>query len=245
MDAELIAEQEKIQDYVKRNAIKADSLDGACGDGRPAVEGKVEGRVRKFGSDVGDLMAIRAALNLEGVQISAGDLVSKYLAAVKQIRGDDSKIEWHTDEESLKSGKIGCGHAARALTGIQDNLTPQDVRDIWDAVMATENERAVLKGGHEEHREEAVLLIHGTDYSVRTFDGRHMFFGADVDRGLSFIDRAVPLLGIERLTPEDVREQWLKQMNRTAQALAKGKSMFDINFDVNGTPKASFAGKVS
>ncbi len=241
MNAELIAQQEKVNKYVEVNKVEANSFEGACGDGRPAAEGTVSGRVRKFGSDIGDLMAIKAALNIKGKEITAHDLVLKYSKAIKEIRGEDSVIDWHTDEHSLYEGGIGCGHAAKAVAGIQENLRPEEVKAIWDEVTSGNNERSVLKGGHAE---EAVLLVHGDKFSVNSTDGTNMFFVVDVDRALGFLDKVVPLLGIEGLSPDEVRAQWNLQMQKTAGALAAGKNMFDIDFEENGDFKTSFAGAV-
>lgn len=239
---ELQAQQEKIKTYIEANRVDDLSLEGACGDGRPPVEGSISGRVRKFGADFGDLMAIKAALNVEGIEISSSDLVFKYLAAVKKIRGQDSKISVHTDTNNQPLAGIGCGHIGKSIVlGMQQNLSPEELQDLYEAVLASEHEITVLNG---EHKEEAVLLIHGKDHSIKSSDDNGMYFVVDVDRALDFIGKVAPLLNINGLNAQNVKDQWVSQMDKTARVLATGKNMFDVNFDQNGESQILFSGVI-
>lgn len=231
-----------IEEFLKRNKVKADNVKAICGDGRFTAD-ESEGFIRMFGGDEGALMAIKGALNRAEINIDTKELVAKYLQAIKEIRGQDAKIGTHTDEKHAKEGRVGCGHMARAMSihGLHEFLSMEEAAQIHQAVLSTEHEEVVLQG---EHQEQNVLRVHGTEWSVNSSDEHSMNFVVDIDRATQFLETIVPMLGIYGLQTQDVLHQFESQMDKTAQQLAAGKNIYDVDFDIQGHPTATFGGVV-
>jgi hypothetical protein len=90
-----------------------------------------------------------------------------------------------------------------------------------------------------DHVEQAVLLVYGKEWTVNSFDGQQMYFVVDIDRSMEFIEQIVPLLDMEGLTIEAVKEHFECQMNETASHLAGGKNIFAVKF-TDGSSEGDF-----
>ena len=195
MNPNILAPKELI-DFIEANKINADNSGAVCGDGRFTKE-QSRGRIRAFGGDEGFMMAIQGAATELGIKISPTELVARYGAGIRQIRGGNAAIGIHTDEHNLGPGEIGCGHVAKAVRGQakHKSVGSEDVSNLHENVLAADNhEQIVLEG---DHAEQAVLFVYGRKWTVNSFDGKQMYFVVDIDRSMDFIEQIVPLLGIE------------------------------------------------
>jgi hypothetical protein len=250
MNQETIALREQIRDYIEvdnfRNRLIADNTGTVCGDGRATSE-QSKGKTRIFGGDEGIPMLIRGALNAKhsDVKISPAELVARVGASLREIRGNDAPLGMHSDEHAEHDGGIGCGHVAKAVIGKakHESLTPEEVAEIHKEVVSGKHKKIVLEG---EHKEQAVLLVYGKDWTVNSRDEElnQMYFVVDMDRAMDLIEQVVPGLGIEGLTVEEVKQQFECQMNETAKVLAGGKDIFSIHFHPSGDFEINHAGVV-
>lgn len=235
MNAEVIASREQARVFIEKNKVKADNSKAICGDGRFAPE-QSRGYIRMFGGDEGLLFAIEGALNKQSIEIKPTELVARLSSALKSVRGEGSIMGVHTDTHAEELGGIGCGHVGKAVKGEarHEYIAPEDVTELHDEVLAGEHEKVVLDG---EHVEQAVLLVHGKDWTINSFDKEldQMYFVVDVDRAKDLIQRVVPGLGIDDLIPEAVEEEFECQMYETASRLAAGKNIFKVEFHPTGS----------
>jgi hypothetical protein len=235
----------EIDKFVKENMIPANNSRIECGDGRYTKE-QAQGAIRAFGGDFGMVMAFAGALKDEGTYIDSEEIVRRYLRAVKKVRGEDTKLYHHTDTHNHSLGEIGCGHAAKASSpehdGLYGSLTHSDVKDLYNSFSKDPNSNLTVLEG--EHQEKAVLFVHGvsddTDihYSINSMDTKgNMYFVVDMDRINKFIEQVVPLFSDGLLVPveeKDVKENFLKQMQATADLLASDLDKFKITIDNTG-----------
>jgi hypothetical protein len=252
-DHETIALREQIRNYIEaknplgefRNKVKANNTGTVCGDGR--MEPEFGDLIHMLGGDEGLAMAILGACNVHEppIKISPEELIARLSASLRDIRGEDKPFGMHSDEHAEHDGGIGCGHVARAAKGEakHKNITAKNVEDLHNQVIAGEHEKIVLPGKHEE---QAVLLVYGRDWTVRSRDDElgQMYFVVDMDRAMDLIEQVVQGLGIEGLTVEAVKEQFECQMNETIKVLAGGKDIFNIHFHPSGDFEINHAGVV-
>lgn len=237
--------KEEIKQFVKEYLTEANSSRIECGDGRYTPE-QSDGAIRAFGGDFGMVMALAGALKDEGTLLSADEIVARYLLAVKKIRGEETKLYHHTDTQNHAKGEMGCGHVAKASSpdhdGMYGSLTSEDVRVLYKSFSENpESNLTILEG---EHKERAVLFVHGgpddTDihYSVNSMDAAgNMYFVVDMDRVDRFIGEVVPVFSEGLQTPvsvESVRKNFLKQMQATADILAPNLDRFNVEIDSRG-----------
>ena len=245
---------EEVKKIVKENLTRANNLRIECGDGRYTSE-QSDGAIRAFGGDFGMVMAFAGALKDEGTHLDSDEIVTRYLRAVKKIRGSETKLYHHTDTHNHATGEIGCGHAAKASSpehdGLYGSLTHQDVRKLYKSFAQNpDSNLTVLEG---EHQEKGVLFVHGepddTDihYTLNSMDKNgNMYFVVDMDRINRFITQVVPLFSdglLQAVDEKDVKNNFFKQMNATASLLAADLDKFKVivrqdgGFSMNQLPK--------
>jgi hypothetical protein len=239
MNPDIIVSREQIRNYIEandfRNRVRADNSGTVCGDGRVKPE-QSKGYTRMLGGDEGLAMAIRGALNAHKprIKISPAELIARLGASLREIRGD-VPLSMHSDEHAEHDGGIGCGHVGKAVLGKakHKSLAPEEVEELHRHVIGGKHKKLVLEG---EHKEQAVLLVYGRDWTVNSFDEEldQMYFVVDMDRSMDLIEQVVPGLGIEGLTVEGVKEQFVCQMNETTKVLAGGEDIFRVNFHPSG-----------
>lgn len=231
-----------VEEFAKENRVDADNSRRSCGDDRFEAS-QSKGAVRIFGGDEGILTAIKAAAKKAEVDVEAKDLVSKYSQILKKLYGDESKIEVHTATHALETGAIGCGFMDKAInvSGLHQDLSNQDAKEIHEAILSVPHEEVVLGG---EHAAKSVLLVHGNQWSVNSKDQKEQNFVVDVDRATDFLRTITPMFEVYGLKAEDTISEFESQMNKTAEQLASGLNIYDINFDVQGHPTATFNGTV-
>ena len=237
--------REEIEKFVKENIIPVNNGRIECGDGRYTKE-QADGAIRAFGGDFGMVMAFAGALKDEGTYLDADEIITRYLRAVKKVRGEDTKLYHHTDTHNHATGEIGCGHVAKASSpqhdGLYGSLTYKDVRELYESFSKNPNSNLTVLEG--EHKEKGVLFVHGgpddTDihYTINSMDKNgNMYFVVDMDRINRFISQVVPLFSeglLVAVEEKDVKENFLKQMQATADLLAFDLDKFKITIDNTG-----------
>lgn len=237
--------KEEVYKFVKENMIPANNSRIECGDGRYTSQ-QADGAIRAFGGDFGIVMAFAGALKDEGTYLDCEEIVTRYLRAVKKVRGEDTKLYHHTDTDNHALGKIGCGHAARATSpehqGLYGSLTHEDVKELYNSFSKNPDISLTILEG--KHREKAVLFVHGESddsnihYSINSMDANgNMYFVVDVDRINRFISQVVPLFSdglLVAVEEKDVKENFLKQMQATADLLASDLDKFKVTIDTSG-----------
>lgn len=243
--------KKEVEKFVKEALTRADNSRIECIDGRYTPE-QSGGAVRAPGGDLGMIMAFAGALKDEGTYLVPEEIVERYLRSVRNKRGADARLYYHDDDSSHS---IGCGHIAKASSpeydGLYGSLTYQEVRQLHEAFIShPQVHKTVLEGSHAE---KGVLFVHGESeespvpYTVNSRDGKgNMFFVVDIDRANRFIEKAAPYFTKGLLTPvdpEDVKRNFLIQLNATAGLLAGDKDKFKVtidntgNFSMNQLPK--------
>lgn len=243
--------REEVEKFVKEALRKANNTRVECIDGRYTPE-QSEGAVRAPGGDLGMVMAFAGALKDEGTYLAPEEIVERYLRSVRNKRGTDARLYYHDDDSSHP---IGCGHVAKASSpeydGLYGSLTYQEVRQLYEVFTShPQAHKTVLEGTHAE---KGVLFIHGESeegpvpYTINSRDAKgNMFFVVDIDRVNRFIEKSTPYFSeglITPVNPEDVKRNFLIQLNATAGLLAGDKDKFKIivgengNFSMNQLPK--------
>ncbi len=231
-----------IEKFALENRVKLNKVRRVCGDDRFTAEQSL-GSVRVFGGDEGILTAIKAAATKAEIAVSATELVEKYEGILKKLYGDDTQIEVHTAQHALEKGTIGCGFMEKAINvpNIHEHLSNEDAREIHEAILAGAHKEVVLDG---DHAAKSVMLVHSDEWSVNSRSEHEQHFVVDEGSITSYLREITPMFGIYGLNADDVVNQFESQMGKTAEQLAAGLNIYDINFDPQGHPSATFKGIV-
>ncbi len=241
MNPDVIELQERAKHFALNHRVEANNSGSVCGDGRFTHQQSM-GFLRAFGGDEGFEAAILGAQNRA---INEGKVIKKftpeeldkiYAEKIKVMRGEESETSVHTDEHN----QIGCGFMRLAMEGIHNHLTADDASRLHQAALARLNGKQTVLNG--EHEELAVLYVQSDKYSVDSRDEStgEMFFVVDLQRSKQLIEQIVPLIGIEGLTADDVWREFVSQMQKTAQQLAGGKEIFELNYNDNSQAEENF-----
>ena len=235
--------REEIEEFVKEALTQANNDRIECMDGRYTSE-QSEGAVRAPGGDLGMVMAFAGALKDEGTSLTPEEIVERYSKSVSKKRGEKPKLYYHDDDSSHP---IGCGHVARASSpefdGLYGSLTSQDVRQLYEAfVVHPQAHKTVLEGPHAE---KAVIFVHGESnegpipYTINSSDAKgNMYFVVDIDRANRFIEKAALHFSeglVNTVKAEDVKRNFLIQLNATAGLLAGDKDKFKVTVGQDGS----------
>lgn len=207
-----------------------------CGDGRYT---ETNGFFARFGADAGYVLGLLALNRKHELGLTPEQIVDTVIEA------SDRKFYAHTDDSADETpGAIGCGHLARAALPENADAYDIDPNDVKRAIIKINKEakehpeKVDLVELHGEHKERAVLFNTGTKIKIRHGDGDSQYFVVGVKRDREYIDQLFPklLMALPQLQEKGVRkEEFLevlqKQTNATAQLLAKGKPIFDVNVD--------------
>lgn len=231
-----------IEQFALDNRVELNKARRVCGDDRFTAEQSL-GSVRVFGGDEGILTAIKAAANKAELAVSASDLVEKYEGIVKKLYGEDTQLEVHTAQDAIDKGKIGCGFMDKAINvpNLHEYLSNDDARQIHEAVLARQPKEVILDGRHAAG---SVILNQSEEFSVNSKDEHQQHFIVDEKSVVSYLREITPMFGIYGLNADDVVNQFESQMEKTAEQLAAGLNMYDINYDVQGHPTPTFKGAV-
>ncbi len=216
----------EVENFVKENLVRADNMRIECGDGRYKPE-QSEGAIRAFGGDFGMVMAFAGALKSEGTFIDPDEIVERYYRAVKDFRGEDAKLYYHTDEHKHKEGKIGCGHAAGASDPANKDMygiTSDEARGLYEAFAKHPRSNSTVLEG--EHKERGVIYLEGKTHSLNSRRGHEMYFVVTPTQIDEAIDILTPIFSKGLVVPvdaEDVKAYYIRQQYATAKLLGADK----------------------
>lgn len=225
--------REEIEKFVKESLVPANNTRVECADGRYTPE-QSQGAIRAFGGDFGFVLAFAGALKSEGTFIDPDEIVERYYRAVRQFRGEGTKLYYHTDEEHHVKGEKGCGHAAQASNPNNKNeygVSSDEARELYDKFEKhTSSHITILQGKHEE---QGVLLVKGTNHSMNSRSKDKSFFvvtPASIDLHIDLIAPKFSKGLIHPVDPEDVKAFYIRQQTETSRRLkADQLPHFDVN----------------
>ncbi|MGE5042240.1 MAG: hypothetical protein ACM3IJ_05060 [Candidatus Levyibacteriota bacterium] len=214
-----------------------------CGDGRYTES---DGNFARFGADAGYVLGLLALNRSHDLGLTPVQIVN---AVVKNSEG---KFSFHTDEkaeqkamETEEHHHIGCGHLAKAALpeyASQYGVEPEDVKTAisymryFAAIHPEKVEMIVLRG---EHAEKGVLINvgsknkveHGNRFADQWFVVNP---GHDEDYAVGLFDKMrkeLPVLEEKEISPSEFMATLSKQTIRTAEILAAGLPVFEVDVD--------------
>ncbi len=236
--------------FVECNKILVNDAATECGDGRYRPDQSL-GYLRVFGGDSGFMAAIMNAVNQKGKVLTPEECVSRYLKAIRKIRGEKAKIHYHTDTDN-QAPKVGCGDIARSSRVENENRyggSSADVQKMFDCVrrLSAEDVKAVVLEG--EHNEKGAFLIQEmpdrkiSPWTVNSLnpETHEMYFVVDLARAKKFMKELVPFFADKGLTDETFLASFTRRMKATASLLAAGKPIYNVVFDAQGNASVSLS----
>lgn len=237
---------QNITEFVKNNRVKA-KKGFICVDGRYAAGYSTAGMLARPGGSFRGIMVLLAIRKKLGLTV--GRVVDR---AVEAVEGMGITFNMHTDNHANPDDltSIGCGHIARAADpkfAPMYKVDPDDVKKALTYLRIKLEGRKYyqmveLKG---EHKEQGVLIITGTKYSVNHLDtkSKQMFFVFDKARDDEYLHHLYGALRIPRLSYKEFAKLSDVQLNATLKNLASGLPIFEVNVD-REEPKVKFVGLV-
>lgn len=234
---------QEVREFVKKELVPVNHEVAACADGRTPKEVS-KGGIRMFGGDYGMVLAFAAALRAEGTFLEPDEIVERYYRAVREVRGENTKLFYHSDEHSHKEGKIGCGHAREASDPRNDGLygvTSLEAKSLYDSFAAHPHSNISILEGH--HDEKGVLVVEGNGngltHSVNSRNKRgDKFYVVEPSRIDALIDATAPIFSrglLVSVDPEDVKAKYIMQQGETSRLLGADKlPTFRVGFKPNG-----------
>ncbi|GIK84412.1 MAG: hypothetical protein BroJett025_10340 [Patescibacteria group bacterium] len=224
---------DKIIAHAKKMRVAADSTHAKCVDGGYRGEEAV-GAIAMPGAHLGISMAL---LQLGFSPEEAFELVYKF------VTKDGNPYCWHTDTHEGHHGTIvGCGHCNAAISkGEKYSVAGLDVQELLDLVRSAQNDRENMELVilDREHKEEAILVVTSTDYTVKPWDQENdvQFFIYDKVRHLDLLKRLVEYLNAQgkSVSYEALVEASDKQTTATLGLLgsSKGKPIYTVDVSTN------------
>lgn len=227
-----------VYNFVKNELVPVNTQRVECADGRYTKE-QSEGAIRAFGGDFGFVLAFAAALRKEGTFLNPDEIVSRYYKAVQKVRGEDTRLYYHTDEHNHREGKIGCGHAAKASDPPNNGkygILSREARNLYDVFSRHPGSNITILNGH--HQEQGVLLVEGTSHSLNSRNHKNMFFVVTPNMINHLIDALAPIFSqglVKPLNPQDIKDSYKMQQDATAMLLGADKlPTFRVGLNGNG-----------
>lgn len=236
---------QQVIDFVKRNRVKA--KEGfICVDGRYHLADHA-GMIARPGGNFRGIMALLALK--DKLHLTTGRIVDKAVDAVESM---GITFNMHTDEHEEKDrlSSIGCGHIAKAedpKTAPLYKVNPRDVRQalVYLKIKLEGRKYYKLAALEGEHKEQGVLVITGTKYTVKHSDKAEsqMYFVYDKTRDEEYTHKLWEKLNIPGLSWKSFSEMNELQLNATLKLLAKNLPIYEVNLD-NKEPEVRYLGKV-
>lgn len=230
----------EVLEHVKKMKVIVDNSAVKCVDGG-YQENEESGAMAIAGGHLGVSLAL---LRLGYKVPDAYKLVYDFARSKKM------KYGWHTDKHEGHNGVVcGCGHCNTAIAqGEQYGVKSDDARMLFEIIReatANDQEGSKVVVLDREHNEQGILVITGTEYTVKPWDqaADRQYFIYDQTRHQNFLKEFVEYL--QQLgrdtTYENLLEASNAQTNSTLGLLgsSKGKPMYTVNVD-SETPEIAF-----
>lgn len=227
--------------YIKANTVVAK-------EGRKCVDGRytpdtASGMLARAGGDCGYVMALLAINEKKKLGLTPEQCVNEvYKVICDKFHGafcmhTDHHVDPDDDSINTKTHEtvIGCGHLAKASSQLlreRYDVHNDDMKRVisYAKNLATISEHIDLVNLDGEHKEQGVLVIDSTKYTVNSTDGSSMYFIYDKTRDEEFMRKLVKGMSIEGVTYEDLKKESDIQLQATLHNLAKGLPLYHVTF---------------
>lgn len=206
-----------------------------CGDGRywPEESG---GRLARFGADMGYVMGLLALNKSQELNLSPEEIVDAVITASTK---DGGKFSLHTDT----NGK--CGHTYNATLPENEHkygLNSQEMKKALDYATSLSQfqpdkvEMVTLEG---QHKEKGVIFNTGKKKKINHRQDDQQWFVVSARRDNDYVQNVLfpqllhllPVLGEKNISAEEYLEILRQQTNATAEILAKGLPIYEVDMD--------------
>lgn len=164
-----------IKEFVEANKypVGKDWRLARCVDGRQPKEDGLEPLVRP-GADIGLLLMICAANRKFDLAITTDNLIKALVKAIGGYQNFRLHTDFHATDRDINAVSsvsddvlMGCGHFKQAVVDpVAYALDEEDTRFVTSFVKKALSAGAVCRILEGEHRESAVLVVHGDDWTV-------------------------------------------------------------------------------
>jgi hypothetical protein len=222
---------EMVRFFVEKNMVD-------CVEGRRCVDGRYvgeEGTIARAGADAGYVQVLLSLKKQGVIGLSVGECVEAVRAGVESLGG---VFTFHTDghaSTNLESGEIGCGHLTKSMDPSLSAGYEIDHEEMKHAVKYMKKlekhgkaRQSVLSG---KHAEQGVLVVTGTDRTVKPKSKKEMYFVYDKTRDMKYIERLVQAMNLPGVNFEKFWQVSEQQTTETLHNLALGKPIYEVNSD--------------
>lgn len=221
--------QTTISNHAQKMKTLADSTKAKCVDGGYR-ETEAVGAIAFPGAHLGISMAL---LQLGFSPEDAFELVYSFVSQ------NGHSYCWHTDKHEGHNGAIvGCGHCNAAIgKGDYYGVDGQAVQKLLDIVRQAQDNRENMELVvlDREHKEQAILVVTSTDYTVKPWDQENdvQFFIYDKVRHLELLRQFAEFAVAQgrTISYDDLVAACEKQTNATLGLLgsSKGKPIYTVD----------------
>lgn len=230
---------EEVRAHAKKMRTQADKTRAKCVDGGYR-EDEAVGAMAIAGAHLGVSMALLARGK---TPLEAFELVYNFVSK------DGHPYCWHTDSHEGHGSIVGCGHCNLGITkGNFYELNGALVEELLQIVRNATNEgmkKIECITLNREHTERAVLVVTGSEYTVKPWDetANSQYFIYDKTRHEDFLQAFAEFSG---LNYDELLAESGKQANTTLGLLgtSKGKPMIMVNVDAD-EPVVEYLGDVA
>lgn len=241
--------------YVQKNTVLA--REGRkCVDGRYPPE-TAAGMLARPGGDCGYVMALLAINKKKKLGMTPEQCFNAvYKVICQKMHGAFCMhTDHHVDPEQeglndkLHQTLIGCGHLAKAtkqLIRAPYDVDNDDVKKIiaYAKNLSEVSDHVEMVNLDGDHKEQGVLLVEGSKYTVNACDDNKQFFIYDKTRDDEFMEKIVEAMALPEVTIEDMKAESDVQLQATLHNLAKGLPLYKVTY--NGKePQVSYVSHIA
>jgi hypothetical protein len=227
--------------YVQKNTVLAR-------EGRKCVDGRypadtASGMLARPGGDCGYVMALLAINKKKKLGMTPEQCLNAvYKVICQKMHG---AFCMHTDHhvdpsqeglnDNMHKTLIGCGHLAKATKQLLRepyDVNNDDVKKIiaYAKNLAEVSDHVEMVHLDGDHKEQGVLLVEGSEYTINACDETKQFFIYDKTRDDAFMEKLVAAMDLPGVTFEDMKAESDVQLQATLHNLAKGLPLYHVTF---------------
>lgn len=241
--------------YVQKNTVLAR-------EGRKCVDGRypadtATGMLARPGGDCGYVMALLAINKKKKLGMTPEQCLNAvYKVICQKMHG---AFCMHTDHhvdpsqeglnDRMHQTLIGCGHLAKATKQLLRAPYDVDNEDVKKIIAYAKNlsevsDHVKMVNLDGDHKEQGVLLIVGSKYTVSACDDDTQFFIYDKTRDDEFMKKLVEAMAIPEVTFEDMQAESDVQLQATLHNLAKGLPLYKVAY-TGKEPKITYISHIA